>query len=493
MWRALSAAADTLVIFLVFLIGLRLHNKWVGVTAAILYAAAVLPIQIAHFGTADAITTLFVTLAIFFAVRTQDSGGLWDYAAFGVALGMAVASRVNVAPLAGVIVVVALLRTIPAFDSRLIARERDRLFLWNFAGLVLAGFMSLLAFRLFNPYAFSGPGFFGILPDSRYLITLGQAQTMASGVNDWPPNWQWANRTPFLYAWQNMVLWGMGVGFGLSGWLAWVWTGWRLLRGRPGATRNLVPFVWVLGYFGFIGGIWVMSMRYYLPLYPVLAVLAAWAIVELVRRAYRPGMALWRRVGASGLAVGVVAFTVLWALMFTNIYRSMSTFTQSGHWTWENVPGDFYMRIDGADDSVPLINIPIWNRPVPETTPIDEYIVRQSSQIVPGRDEVVTFMSPVSGTVSTVYGHRVGSADDDGSDKTLTIAITSTRDDELRATASLTDTFPRGGDEHILGREYALELDQPLELQAGERYTFTVTVGGGPLLTSGAVMLNEPW
>ncbi|MFW5772164.1 MAG: DUF2298 domain-containing protein, partial [Phototrophicaceae bacterium] len=347
------------------------------------------------------------------------------------------------------------------------------------------------AFRLFNPYAFSGPGFFGILPDSRYLITLGQAQSMASGANDWPPNWQWANRTPFLYAWQNMVLWGMGIALGLAGWLAWVVSGWRLLRGRPGATRNLIPFVWIAGYFAFIGGIWVMSMRYYLSLYPVLAVLAAWAIVELVRRANRPGVARWRRAGAWTLAAGVVGFTVLWALMFTNVYRHMSTFTQSGHWTWENVPGDFYMRIDGAGDDVPLINIPIWNRPIPENIAIDEYIVRQSSQIAPDMAETVTFVAPADGTVSTVYGHRVGSADDDGTEKTLTIAISSTQDDTLLASASVTGTFPR--DEHVLGHEVALELDQPLEVRAGERYVFTAEASGGPLLTSGAVMLNEPW
>jgi hypothetical protein len=59
----------------------------------------------------------------------------------------------------------------------------------NFVGLALAGLMSLLVFRLFNPYAFSGPGFFGMFPDDRYLATLKHAQFNVSGKAESPPNW----------------------------------------------------------------------------------------------------------------------------------------------------------------------------------------------------------------------------------------------------------------------------------------------------------------
>ena len=127
-WRAVNAVADSLVIFFVFLIGMRLHNKWTGLVAAILYAASVLPIQLSHFGTTDVITGLFVVIALYFAVRTQDTSNLLDYVSFGLGLGAAVASRVNVAPLAGVIVVVATIHVIPMFDSRLAWSERNRLF-----------------------------------------------------------------------------------------------------------------------------------------------------------------------------------------------------------------------------------------------------------------------------------------------------------------------------------------------------------------------------
>jgi hypothetical protein len=331
-WRALNAAADTLVIFVVFLIGLRLHNKRVGLLAAILYACSVFPIQIAHFGTVDAVSNLFVTITIYYAVRAQDSGSLWDYGAFGMALGAALSGRLNIAPLAGLIILVALLQVIPAFDQQLAWRERGRLATKHFGGLVLAGFMTLLIFRLANPYAFTGPSFLGLWPNDRFLDMISQAQWQVSGNMDTPPNWQWVNRIPYLFSWQGMVLWGMGIGLGLTGWFSWVWSIVRVLRGKVGATRNLLLVAWIGAYFVMFGGIWVMSMRYYLPLYPALAVLAAWALMELVQRTNMPDVAQWRRLGAMALLVGVTGFTVLWALMFTNIYRHMATFTQASYW-----------------------------------------------------------------------------------------------------------------------------------------------------------------
>ncbi len=41
------------IVLICFLIGVKLHDKWVGLLAAFLYGMAVFSIQMAHFGTAD--------------------------------------------------------------------------------------------------------------------------------------------------------------------------------------------------------------------------------------------------------------------------------------------------------------------------------------------------------------------------------------------------------------------------------------------------------
>ncbi len=273
-WRFLSALSEMSIVLICFLIGVKLHDKWVGLLAAFLYAVAVFSIQMAHFGTADSISNLFAALTILLAVLVQRDGKLLNYALFGVFFGCAVASRINLAPLAGLIALAALIQVLPVFDHRIAPDERNRTLLLHGGGLVLAAFLSVLCFRIFNPYAFQGPGFFGLALDQRWLNNMQTAQVLINGTSDSPPNFQWLSRTPYLYPLQNMVIWGMGAPFGIVAWISWAWAGWRLLRGKPRALQNALLVVWVLVYFGWLGRNWVTTMRYFLPIYPVLAVLA---------------------------------------------------------------------------------------------------------------------------------------------------------------------------------------------------------------------------
>lgn len=171
-WRGFSMIFDMLSILVIYALGARTHNRWVGLVSALLYAAAPLAIQKAHFGTVNAIAAFFVVLSLYFAVRVQQRGGLLPYLLFGIACGMAVASRVNLAPLAGIIIVPAALQALPAFDRHLDRQERAAITARHLAGLLLAAVGACLAFRICNPYAFTGPGFFGLLPNERWLANL---------------------------------------------------------------------------------------------------------------------------------------------------------------------------------------------------------------------------------------------------------------------------------------------------------------------------------
>src|SRR5690606_21180101 len=226
---------------------------------------------------------------------------------------------------------------------------------------------------------------------------------------------QWVGRTPYLFALNNMVLWGMGIALGLTGLAGWVWSGWRLLKGRAGALRNLLLFVWFLVYFGWLGRNWVATMRYFLPLYPVLALLAAWLLSELVSRTRNQPVG---RVLAGGFSAFVIGFTLLWAGMFTNIYRHQLTRVQASHWFWEQAPADFAMRIDGAGEDVPLINIPVANG-----FGGNNDIVAQSSTHYVGQIFGYEFTAPANGTVASVYAPHLGDASDTPEVETVRVAI----------------------------------------------------------------------
>ena len=82
----------------------------------------------------------------------------------------------------------------------------------------------------------------------------------------------------------NMVVWGMGLPLGLAAWGGFSWAAWKVLRQGRDWKKHALPLVWVGGYFGYMGTRWVKSIRYFLPIYPFLCLLAAWALIELWRK-----------------------------------------------------------------------------------------------------------------------------------------------------------------------------------------------------------------
>jgi YYY domain-containing protein len=503
--RALSATYDLLAVLIVFFIGQKLHNKWVGLLAAILYACAVLPIQIAHFATADAMTTMWVALTLLFSVRILKEGAWYDYGIAGVAFGAALASRVNVAPLVVVILFAAGTRILPFFDQRLLWSERNRAFMKHFGGLVAAGVLTILVFRIFNPYAFVGPAFFGLSINERWLQDIGVAQNLTSAAYDGPPAWQWIGRPSYWFAWWNMVAWGMGLAFGLTAWVAWAWSGVQLVRARGDGVRNGLLFLWILVYFGWVGGNHVMSMRYYLPLYPAFAVLCAWMLVELIRRTsthveeYRQSTStvvqrsgrrvLWRTL-AVALTALVTVLTLLWAVMFTNIYRHMATFTEASHWVWENVPGDFSMQIDGTQpglepDSVPLINIALRNN-----DGVQNDMLSKATTLIPYAPVSYEFVAPASGTISSIYAPRIGSPIQEDTQASIQFRIEDAETGSILSENILTDTFPFRDQQ--VGDPYTISLTTPLQIEEGRRYRFSAqVVSPQEIVVGGSIMARD--
>ena len=166
--------------------------------------------------------------------------------------------------------------------------------------LAIAGALAFLVFRVFQPYAFAGPGFFGLSISEAWWANMQEVRELVSGARDFPPGHQWADRPAIWFPWKNMVTVGLGPALGLAGWAGWAWAGWELWRRRE--RRHLVPWLWVAIVFLHQGTQWVKSMRYLLPIYPMIALFAGWLVVGLWRRARdRPhGRAPRRRIDGGG-------------------------------------------------------------------------------------------------------------------------------------------------------------------------------------------------
>ncbi len=113
-----------------------------------------------------------------------------------------------------------------------------------------------------------------------------------------------------------------------------------------------------------------------------------------------------------------MGFTLLWAAMFTNIYHHQLTRVQASTWFWEQVPGDFAMRLDDAGPDVPLINIAIGNGYNEGTD-----VVEMSSLTADGATVITSFVAPADGTITSVYAPHLGDPQDDPEPETIQVSM----------------------------------------------------------------------
>jgi YYY domain-containing protein len=376
--RGLSALSDLFVIYFVYLIATRLYDRRIGLLAAAFAAFSVLPIQQSHFFTVDTFTNFFMIVAMYLAVEISEKWRvvrgasstasrdlsaaddvtptppsafkiwanpiLWPSILFGIILGMAVASKINAAPIAIILPGAAIiyLLSLPADEQR---RQGGQVLL----ALVLAGLASLISFRIFQPYAFTGPGFLGFKPNPHWIETLSTLKAQTGGDVDFPPALQWARR-PIWFSLQNMVIWGLGLPLGITAWAGFLGMGWRMLKGEW--KKHAVIWVWTALYFAWQSRQWNSTMRYQLPIYPLLAIFGAWGIIKLWDHASQTTnkvSGLRFKVFRSAVLFvggGVLVATAVWAFAFSRIYTRPHTRVAATRWLFQNMAGPVNLGIE---------------------------------------------------------------------------------------------------------------------------------------------------
>jgi hypothetical protein len=319
--------------------------------AAALVALAVVHIQAAHFYTADVLLTFLALLALNLSCDVAGRAGPRRQAALGIAVGLALATKVAGAPLLLLVPIAFYLRgrgpaSRPGGDGPHGAAGGG----YPLLRVLLVLLLCALTFVLVQPYA--------LLDWQSFLSdTLREAQ-IAWGRLDAPYTRQYAGTLPYLYpAWQ-LALWGLGLPVGLAAWaaLAGLLLRW-LRRGRPADTLVLA---WAGPYFIITGLLYAKPLRYALPLVPVLCALAASA---LVARAHRrlPRMAGWALASAS----------LAYALLFARMYGEAHPWIAASEWIYEHVPAGSSLAVEDWDTALPL---PLDIRGQPRR--IEEYGVR---------------------------------------------------------------------------------------------------------------------
>lgn len=507
--RALSAIADLLSVLLAYFIGARLYNRWTGLLAAAFSAFAVLQIQQSHFFTMDTFANFFTYLAIYFAIRIAtdrvaeparvslsqsiDSSEevstwieppaktrwevvrevfrqplLWESVGFGLAYGAAMASKISIVPLAILLPIAVAIRILrqPRADWNRLAGQA-------LVYLAVAGALSLLVFRLAQPYAFSGPGFFGVKLNPEWLRQVREQRNQATIEVDFPPAMQWARR-PIWFSFQNLTAWGLGLPLGILAWLGFLWAGWEILKGDR---KHLLLWLWTGAFFAWQSLPINPTMRYQLPIYPALAIFAAWGVVHLweTGKARRVLATNWlpgaRRIGFSwqqplaiGAGITALLLTMGYAFAFSSIYTRPITRIAASRWIYQNIPGPINLHIQTAQGR--------FNQPLP---------FPYNGSIMAGMPYSVGFNPGETGQLSEIYFPFARNLTLAERSDSLIVSILGPDGATLATTNLAINPGPVQQGEK--GKSYTVRFDPPIQLAKGQGYQLRLeAIGEAPSL-----------
>jgi len=513
--RMVSASFDILTILLVFAIGKRLYHQWVGLLGALFYALAVLPIQLSHFMTVDTITNTFAFLAVYggvWALTRRPTQGkevpdpdenindqisseraependskfdlsalrrtlveLAPYILFGAALGAATASKINAVVLAMLLPLVEGMRYL-----RMDPDERREAFLPILRNLVVAGVLSFLVFRVGQPYAFNGPGFFNMGINENWWMSLQNLRSQASGDVDFPPALQWARR-PITFSWENMVAWGLGWPLGVFAWLAYLGMGWQILR-KQNWHRHLPLWAFTGAYFTWQTFSWVRTMRYQVLIYPALALFAGWGLVKLWT--LRQGFKIKKlhitpkffRVTGIVLTIIIIFTTAAYAFAFSRIYTRPHTRVAASRWIYQNIPGALTLQMETSAGD--------YQQPLP---------YRAGDNLDPGISYRLPFYAMEDATLRSITFPHILDQSQTASLKQVQLTIYSAdRPGQVLASAQVDSEF-LAPESDSRGAAYDFYLEQPVPVFEGDLYylQLDLTLGEFSLMLNGSPSLD---
>jgi YYY domain-containing protein len=478
--RVLSGLFDLGSILFVYLICKRMYkNSRLGLLASLFLALSVLPIQLSHYFTVDTFAAFFVMAGIYvlvciinpnpnslvepsekpkpqewYWIRT-DWSSVSSYIIFAIIFGMGMASKVSIWPLALFLPLAAFLRFKKStqieqhYDLPIIIRN-----------LVIAGVIAFLTFRFFQPYAFVGPSFFNFSINPLWINSLKELANQSTGNVDVPFALQWARR-PITFSLTNLVEWGVGLPLGLLAWAGVLWMGWRIIKGDW--QKHLLLWAWVVFYFLSQALPWVRTMRYQLPIYAGLAIIAAWVIFklwengEVIVRKITQIQVNWRRVLAVVLVIIVAGCTAAWAYAFTRIYTRPVTRVAASEWIYQNIPGAINLKIDTSSGDV--------NEPI-------AYL--NGAQITSETPYIYDFSPVEDADLTSVSVDHVLLQNPQGGEATFFVTVSQLQGNSKIgiASGSVQSNFAPSDDP--LGPTIAVQLNAPVPLNKGIKYEISL-------------------
>jgi hypothetical protein len=281
--RGLSAVLAMAGVVATFWVGKRIWGLRVAVVAAAILCFAFLPVVYSRIALTDVGTFLPVVLSVYFALRAWEDGRRRDYVLAGLFAGFAIGFKYTAGLVLAPLAIAAAIRFWRDRETPLVRRP-------DLHGLILAGVATTVAFAVTTPFFFVKP-----------ISALYQLKQQAEAAGESAKLGQ-SQEGGFSYYLKSLT-WGFGwaaIAASVAG---------VAIELRRNRLRGLLLVAFPVVLFLYMGAQTRYFGRWLLPMYPVLALLAAVAIVQaasLIR-----GRAVLQGLAMAALLAGVLAQSVV--------------------------------------------------------------------------------------------------------------------------------------------------------------------------------------
>lgn len=332
--RTMSASFGVATVLVTWWLGRLLYGPGVGLLGAAILAVLPLHSEHSHYITPDIIVTFFATLTLLFAALVYRTGERRWYLWAGVATGLTIGSKYNVA--------VVLLTVVLAHFLADQGRRGKLKWLGETVGLALVAFFVTTPFMLFDFTGFLNEIAFQV----RHYTIVGHG-TASEGAS-WSAYLQDFWQEGFTYQASLVALASVGL---------------ALVRQRR-ADWLLVSFP-LIGYF-FFSTAKVHFARNLLPLLPPLALLSAAFLLTLTGWLVSRTPGNWPVRARQGiragllvvLGVGAFYFCMLNSVLTDRYYLQPDTRQQAAEWIVANIPQGAKLRLEQYTPILPANRYP---------------------------------------------------------------------------------------------------------------------------------------
>lgn len=341
MARLLSAAAGTITVLLVYVLGARLFDRMTGLAGAALAAVAFLHVRDSHFGVTDVAMTMMTVLAAVMVVRAHDraaatGGGTRAFALAGVAAGLAASTKYNALVVAATAAVsVALLWRAEGAAAGRNARALRRAGAWTAA--LAAGFFAGTPYALVEPARFWRDA-------SGEALHLQAGHAINLGVG-----WAYHFAVTLRY---GLTIPMLAAGLAGAAWMAWT---------RPPRAALLLAFPVV--YYCVAGRGHTVFARYMVPVVPFLALAAGGFAASLARALSARVRRLPSAVACAALVAAVGAASTAKAVRLDRLLSKTDSRVLAADWMMANAVPPASIYISGSQYGRPDIGRRLREQP----------------------------------------------------------------------------------------------------------------------------------